>query len=242
MTTSEFLRIGPDRLLLNRWHDDRGTVVVAPVGLRGPLDPLALDEATAALEHQGVRRVLTTALSETDQQAFLAAGFDVHEELRLLRHGLEQIPETPKFRLRRGHGRQDLLDAVAVDRVAFGSAAHLDVPGLRGARSATPASRFRVFCGRGPGAHRPDAYAVCGLSVGSGYVQRLAVAPDARRRGVGAALVADGLRWFTRRRANHAMVNTQVGNDAALALYLRMGFVPLPTSLAVLARDLGPRR
>lgn len=242
MTTSEFLWIGPDRLLLNHWHDDRGTVVVAPVGPRRPLDPLALDAATAALTHQGIRRVLTTALDEADQQTFVAAGFTVHEELHLLRHELERIPKPPAHRLRRGHGGRDLIGAVEVDRAAFGPDAHLDVPGLRGARAATPASRFRVFGGHGRSWRRPDAYAVCGLSAGGGYVQRVAVAPDARRQGLGSALVVDGLRWFQRRRAGYAMVNTQVGNDAALALYVGTGFVPLPNHLAVLARDLGSRQ
>jgi len=241
MTTSAFLRIGPDRLLLNHWHDDRGTVVVAPVGIRGPLDSLALDRATASLGHQGVRRVLTTALGDREQQAFLAAGFVVHEELQLLRHELDTIPEPPAHRLRTGHGRRDVLGAVEVDRAAFGPDAHLDASGLRGAQAATPATRFRMFAARGLAPLRPQAYAVCGLAAGAGYVQRIAVLPEVRQRGVGTALVVDGLRWLRRRRAEHVMVNTQVGNEAALALYLSTGFVPMPTRLAVLARDLGPR-
>jgi hypothetical protein len=41
-----------------------------------------------------------------------------------------------------------------------------------------------------------------------------------------------------RRGAARAVVNTQLGNEAALALYLRLGFRLQPGGLAVLSRDL----
>jgi hypothetical protein len=57
---------------------------------------------------------------------------------------------------------------------------------------------------------------------------------------VGSTLVVDGLRWMRRWKVRRAVVNTQFGNDAALALYLRLGFVPEPSDLAVLRTELGP--
>lgn len=56
------------------------------------------------------------------------------------------------------------------------------------------------------------------------------------------ALVADALRWLVRRGARSAVVNTQDGNAAALALYTRCGFVLEPHGLTVLARDLAAAR
>jgi ribosomal protein S18 acetylase RimI-like enzyme len=41
-----------------------------------------------------------------------------------------------------------------------------------------------------------------------------------------------------RHRADRALVNTQVDNEPALALYLRCGFEELPTGLCVMSRPL----
>ena len=60
-----------------------------------------------------------------------------------------------------------------------------------------------------------------------------------RGRGLGAALVVDGLRWLRRWGAKEVLVNTQEGNDAAVRLYERLGFRLQPDGLAVLRRALG---
>jgi ribosomal protein S18 acetylase RimI-like enzyme len=66
----------------------------------------------------------------------------------------------------------------------------------------------------------------------------LAVDPAHQREGRGLTLVADALRWMKRRGAGRAVVNTQLGNEVALALYTRAGFRVQPSGLAVLRRDL----
>ena len=81
-------------------------------------------------------------------------------------------------------------------------------------------------------------YVVTGRSGDRGYVQRLAVDPTVRRAGIGAALVIDGLRWLRRRHTLSAVVNTQVANDGALALYRRLGFGLQPDGLTVLTLPL----
>jgi ribosomal protein S18 acetylase RimI-like enzyme len=81
-------------------------------------------------------------------------------------------------------------------------------------------------------------YVVTGRSGDRGYVQRLAVDPTVRRAGLGAALVVDGLRWLRRRHTLSAVVNTQVANDGALALYRRLGFILQPDGLIVLTLPL----
>ena len=69
-------------------------------------------------------------------------------------------------------------------------------------------------------------------------MQRLAVAPEVQRRGLGHALLSDGLRWLGSHGAKRVYVNTQEDNDRALALYLRAGFRQLPVGLHVLGREL----
>ena len=46
----------------------------------------------------------------------------------------------------------------------------------------------------------------------------------------------DALRWMARWRVQRALVNTHVGNEAALALYHRFGFTDLGDRLHVLER------
>ena len=54
-----------------------------------------------------------------------------------------------------------------------------------------------------------------------------------------AALVLDGLKWMRRRGVERAVVNTQLENEDARRLYLRLGFHEQPPGLAVLRHDLG---
>jgi ribosomal protein S18 acetylase RimI-like enzyme len=122
-----------------------------------------------------------------------------------------------------------------VDAVAFAPFWRLDAAGLGEALDATPLSRFRVATVGG----RVAGYAVSGCSAAQGYIQRVAVDSGRRRRGLGRALVVDGLRWMRRRGVERAVVNTQLGNQPALNLYLSLGFRLEPTELAVLRRRLG---
>jgi ribosomal protein S18 acetylase RimI-like enzyme len=81
-------------------------------------------------------------------------------------------------------------------------------------------------------------YAICGASGGRGFVQRLAVRPEAQGHGIGRRLLLDGLHWLRDLKAGEIAVNTQLGNDAALALYRRVGFRDDPAGLSVLSAAL----
>lgn len=216
----------------------RGREDIALVTVR-PGSPLPTSGEIGALVERatrtGVRRLVTGALTDVEQEPFAQAGFSVHDRLHLLRHDLAEIPavESP-VRLRRAR-RLDVEAALAVDARAFEPFWRLDRGGLDDALAATTAARFRVADDGGV-----VGYAVTGRSAARGYLQRLAVDPELWRRGVGAALVVDGLRWLRRRHVRVAVVNTQVGNDGAYALYRRMGFVPEPRGLTVLTLALAP--
>ena len=106
---------------------------------------------------------------------------------------------------------------LAVDASAFAPFWRLDASGLSEAIDATPVTRFRIASPR-RGPAEVLAYAVTGLSANQGYLQRLAVHPAHRRTGLGRALGLDGLRWLRRKGVSEAVVNTQLGNEAALAL------------------------
>jgi ribosomal protein S18 acetylase RimI-like enzyme len=224
--------IGDDRLRVAPWRGDPSTAYL--VARRGRPTPFALARCLEQLAGGGYRSALTAALAPDDQEPWLANGFVVHERLHLLSRPVEPVPEAPEVALQRGR-RRDRPAVLAVDGAAFPPFWRLDEAGLDDALTATPSSRFRVAAGDDG---TVLGYAVTGRAGPRGYLQRLAVDPRAQRRGLASALVADALRWLRRWGAHDVLVNTQVGNDAAMALYEHLGFRQLDEGLAVLQRPL----
>jgi ribosomal protein S18 acetylase RimI-like enzyme len=68
------------------------------------------------------------------------------------------------------------------------------------------------------------AYQISTATSLGGHLARLAVIPDCRGLGIGAALLRDLLLQFKQRGAYKVTVNTQKDNDASLALYQKSGF------------------
>jgi ribosomal-protein-alanine N-acetyltransferase len=243
MRKLEIVQWGSDRLRVGTWRGDPAVAQIVPApGLLPRVE--AVMRCADELAARGYRSALTSALTYTEQQPFLAAGFEVHERLHLLRHDLDDLPVTAPApatpRVRRGR-RRDRAGALRVDGAAFSPFWRFDAKGLEDARAATPSSRFRVADGGGA----VVGYAVTGRAGSIGYLQRLAVEPGHQRHGIGYALVMDGLLWARRRGAGSVLVNTQESNDAAVRLYERMGFVREANGLAVLEHplaELGERR
>jgi ribosomal protein S18 acetylase RimI-like enzyme len=251
-------RLG-ERARLATWSGDGVVAHLAPAATR-PLSPEFVTECLDWLRARGYRSVVTSALSTHECEGFLRAGFDLHEELDLLAHDLRGLPSVPRG-LRRAR-RRDRPAVIEVDALAFPPFWRLHEGGLEEALAATPSVRFRLAgpawfaaARHGVGAPRTGrawgwgprggeaagstaGYAIAGRGGDTGYLQRLAVHPAARDRGLGRALVVDALVWLRRRGAARAMVNTQRTNEGALALYQACGFRLLPEGLSVLAREL----
>ena len=229
----DVIRWGPERARAGPWRGDPRMAYLTPLP-DGPLPSLAfvrrvVDELTG----RGFCGIVTAALSASEQAAFLEAGFRVEERLHLLGRDLHRLPPAPGAPLRKG-ATGDRPAVLRIDTMAFPHFWQLDDAGLDEAIEATAHARFRVAtAGRSV-----VAYAVTGRSGRRGFLQRVAVHPDHRRQGLARALVVDGLRWLRRWGAQHAVVNTQIGNDAALALYQRLGFQREPSGLSVLSIDL----
>lgn len=236
----DVLRWGRERARTGRWRGDSQVALLTPL----PSAPLPsaefLRRCMGELADRGYRRVVTGPLSPLEQAGFLAAGFNIAERLHLLRIDLAELPPVPDGLPLRQAGRRDRRSVLEVDRRAFSPFWQFDQAGLMDALSATPSTRWRVattdhwWVVR----RRVAGYAICGRSGHHGYVQRLAVAPECQRRGTGRRLLLDGLHWMRRNGAAQAVVNTQVGNDAALALYLDVGFHHEPMGLSVLSAGL----
>jgi ribosomal-protein-alanine acetyltransferase len=73
----------------------------------------------------------------------------------------------------------------------------------------------------------PAGYLIGREAAGSGEILNLAVAPEFRRRGIGGALLEEGVRVFGRRRATEVFLEVRESNHSAQALYLAQGFRPV---------------
>lgn len=224
--------ISHDGLRLTPWHGRSDVASIVPLRSVGT-DTLraALEEAAA----RGYRAAVTAALAEPEQGPFFDLGFEIVDRLHLLELVLGDRPPPPERIHRRGR-RRDRTRALEVDAAAFPDFWRLDEHSLSDALTATPSHRFRVAELDG----EIVAYAVTGVAAGVAYLQRLAVHPLAQRRGVGRVLVVDGVRWAGRRGCRCMLVNTQVGNTAALALYESLGFRRRADGLAVLQGSTTP--
>lgn len=212
----------PRRLRIAPWQGDRFVALIGPVR-NGHLPNTAdVHRGLQALQQRGVPRAVTPALSPFEAEPFYQAGFELLERLHLLSCPLAEAsaatvasPATsrPGFRW---HDPAVL----EVDRKAFAGFWRFDRLALREAKTATPSRRFRVAKLDG----KVVGYAVTGRAGQRGYLQRLAVDPEAQGHGIGSMLIHDSFDWLRRRGAEETLVNTQETNEKALGLYERLGY------------------
>ncbi len=164
--------------------------------------------------------VVTAALSSREQEPFLAAGFTPRESLYLLKHDLENIARPKGPCIIRNARRSDLGRVLEIDRQGFDDFWVFDRDALIAARRATPKNRYVVATLD----QQIVGYAVSGHAGMTSFLQRLGVATEARRQGVGSQLILDALLWAQKVSGLAMFVNTQEINTTALQVYERHGF------------------
>lgn len=207
-------------------------------------NPDILSEWVHTISSWGYRSVRTTALAPTPAEALRTVGFITAQDLVLMKRTHFTPPATDiprdiaprKVRRLPGHrySRSVLDELLHLDQAAFGDEWCLDREALRDAFTAT--RRSRIFVSRAHG--RIDGFVLVGATGSTGFIQRLAVEPDARRSGVASRLVARALQWSHKAGCSVTVVNTEVTNEAAIGLYRSFDFEEMDHGLQVLERDL----
>lgn len=203
-------------------------------------------DATAASEFQRVR---TSAVGPATAEALMNHGFVVRQELDFLVADLTNDVRHPVGNTSVGEaswriGRVRAADAVRIDVAAFGDEWALDAAAFEQSCRAT--QYFHVRGARrgfplpmrgGPFGGKALGFCLTGVSDDTSYLQRLAVAPTAQRRGAAGALIDDSMRWAVGRGARRMFVNTDINNVAALSLYRQWGFESVGYHLRVMECD-----
>ena len=188
-------------------------------------------------QHGGFARVRTNAVSPQLADILATVGFTVKQELSLLTAPLENVSSDARTVSAR---RITAAQAIRIDCAAFHGEWAIDPPALLAAKQATQFHRLR---GLGSSRfRRTSGYCLSGFTASPaesqyGYIQRLAVHPSAQRNGYARKLVLDAMHWLGSRGMQHALVNTDTANEAALSLYDSLGFAPMTYSLYVLERS-----
>ncbi len=230
----------PARARLGPWpYDDR---VAHLVLLDHHMVPTTADIADwiADATALGARLLRTGALFPNATAAFLETGFEVADTLTLLTRPARpstapRVPSGVQGAVRLRRLRPSMLPQAAdIDRRSFSSPWANDAIALADIMNATPYHRSRSVHLDG----RMVAFSISGRADQSGYVQRLAVDPSARRRGFAQLLLDDAVRWMSRRDVADVMVNTAADNHTARALYESSGFRRQSGELLILERAL----
>jgi len=180
----------------------------------------------------GAPHVFSPPLPPSSRRPWETAGFDEFVPLSFMRHDLtEGLPSPDHLVISPpDHSIEDLL---RIDHAAFDTFWRFDRFGMAEAIAATTKTRSLLI--RGPDGV-PVGFAIVGFGHAMSYLQRLAVHPDWQGHQMGRSLIRAAARTAQSAGSRAMMLNTQIDNTAAVALYESEGFVTLPESLFLLRR------
>lgn len=228
------------RARLRPWSGDPGCafLLITAADSVGP-DHHDLQQWLATAHQWGYDRVRTSAIPPAMAAPLIDVGFTSVQQLVVLSAAHHEAPKfhiprdvSPRtFRVaRRRQPTHKMSDVLRIDEASFPYPWNMSWEDMSDALRATTQSRLFVSENK----NRIDGFVLVGASNNTGFIQRLAVEPSARRTGVASRLVAKSLEWSYKRGCSTTVVNTEATNSSALGLYESLGFRALPDGLSVL--------
>jgi ribosomal protein S18 acetylase RimI-like enzyme len=204
----------PPRIAWLRLFADSGKIPL------GEAWQLLWQEACRDLAHRGNFTMAVILLQEWLRAVLEGTGFTSHQEIVMLEwDGLSPVdPVLPTGVSIRGMAAADLPAVAELDAVAFEPIWQNSLAALRGAFPQAMLATVAESAGAVIG------YQITTRNPFGAHLARLAVLPQAQRRGVGRALVEDLVRQLVRQNVARLTVNTQSDNLTSLSLYRRIGF------------------
>lgn len=210
--------------------------VLAIRGLWAPaarVGACATEVCDVAADH-GFSSVLSPLVTLEAIEPYLACGFAPLERLVVFQGLASDVvarSEEPAAAVLRLAADDDVAAVTALDARCFDEFWHYGEPEVR---EAMDAERVVVAVRAG----RVAGYVTCALHGAAVTIGRLAVAPEARREGVGRALVADCARWARRHEAFALSLCTQESNAGARVLYAHAGMHELTDRYTLALKEL----
>lgn len=224
-----------DAMVLDRWRAHLDALAIRGLWVAEHRVPALVKEARAVARSQDFGSLLTPLLASSLHRPYVLAGMAEMEPIIALQGQPSRIASAGE------DGESDAGDACRVR-----AATTADIPAIEFVDSLSFDDFWRygrseiesILAGErvtvAADAHGVCGYASANIRLGTCTLGRLAVAPHARRRGVGRALVADAARWGAEHAAAVFSLCTQESNAASRALYRRCGLVEVDERYGIL--------
>lgn len=207
----------------------------------GPHRRALVDQLVAAARTVGCELVLAeTAVEGRDLDFWRAAEFTPVERIvEYEKLGTDSPIEARPASLRR-YDPEDLPALLDLERRAFPWLWWNSTPEMAVYGEAAESEVWLAVATDDP--RQIEGYVGLTVRGAHGHLDRLAVDPERRRQGLGAALVARALARYARAGVKRISLTTQVDNVRAQPLYERFGFRPTRNQLTIYGRWLGRPR
>jgi ribosomal-protein-alanine N-acetyltransferase len=219
--------------LLGRWKRHLDVLAIRGVWAAERDIPEFVRDATVQAAEHGFRRVLSPLLPELFLGPYRSAGMRVaHRIVAIQGHPELVLPHDPPQGVTIREGTAADIEAVAsVDSASFDEFWRWNTVELRGFLGTERMTVAEASGGAIIG------YTLATVSRGAATLSRLAAAPQARRAGVGSAMLFEVARWAVWQGAVTFSLCTQADNTASRRLYSRAGLTEIPERYAFAIKD-----
>jgi len=221
-----------EALVLARWRDHLNVMAIRGLWSAPHRFGDLFEDACSVARSQGFTEVLSPLVTGGARDAYMALGAHEVERIVALQGtvGGVLMRRPPAGARIRPATPADVADIERVDRACFAEfwrygPAELSDSLLTERVTVVESARGVI-----------DGYSTCASYGATVTVGRLAVAPEARRRGIAQALLSDVASWAERSGAYALSLCTQEANTASRAFYAAAGLIELPERYLLAAR------